>query len=202
MAHPKSHLDEKDRAAWKIFNVMFQCTVRALDTYSTDHLLLRGMVSTGSAASDKHTANAAVYREMTINGMVELFRSGAKVSVVNVADTKKIYDIVSEHLEDWKTYLQTQMNTRDAPFDDLVELDEFASVVYKHALPHFTREVANDFLGNSLAAQMKASIYRDFNQPTPGLMPDMPTTMPDKRDSLASAFKQHVVGDNGERKWS
>lgn len=202
MSHPKNNILEQNRAVWKLFNIMFSCTVRSVDNYSIDHLAMRGMIDSGSALKNKQTANALVYREMTINTMVELYKTGATVNIVNPADTKKIYEIVAEHLEDWKEYLRTQMNTGDAPIEDLILLDKFASIVYKHALPHFTREIAKTFIDGSAVAMMKADIMNAFGQASPGVVKEEETKMPDQRDSLAGAFKTYVRGNNGERKWS
>lgn len=204
MSNPTNKQNEKNTAAWKLFNCMFSCTVRALDTYSTDYLELRGTVTQQNSLKDRQAASAIIYREMTINTMLELFRSGAKISVLDPADTKKIYDIIAEHLEDWKEYLNTRLNTGDAPLDDLVELDRFATVVYKHAKSHFTKEIAATFFKNNLANLIQTNIKdKLFSEPANASDKPSESQIPDERESLAYAFKSHIKGStNGGRKWS
>ncbi len=81
-----------------------------------------------------------VTAEHTIDMMFEKWRRGVTIRVVNYNDTARIYRIIESHLETWLSFFRLAMNIGNAPIQDLIELDEFASVVYDNARNVLTNE--------------------------------------------------------------
>jgi hypothetical protein len=83
---------------------------------------------------------------------MEYWDQGVTVGIVNETDTKRIYEFISNHLLAWKQILDTGLNTRGAPLEDLVKLDQFANAVYRHARYQFTQEYVDSVLGRTIDA--------------------------------------------------
>jgi hypothetical protein len=62
--------------------------------------------------------------------MVELYRNGVPVIVPDREDVKKIYQHISDHIYAWKEFLTMGVNIGQAPIDDLILMDQFASTVH------------------------------------------------------------------------
>lgn len=148
---------EQRDSRWWIWNKLFRCRVSNIQSMSVDYLKQFGMPTSGDARYDKETAHEQVIRMLSINQMVEYFRSGITVGVCDVKDTKEIYEIIVRHLEAWKQKLHFELNVRAAPVDDLVLLDDFASAVYKHARHHFTRQYVSSLLAQRMSTTLRVT---------------------------------------------
>lgn len=170
---------EKDRdSSWYIFNQKFRCSVPHIDMRSSEHIKMFGMPSCGIKEIDRETASERIDTYLSINQMVEYFKRGALVGVRKVADTKIIYERITDHLNAWKLQLQNGLNNGDAPIDDLMLLDQFANAVYAHAKYQFTAEIIDSILlrqiggimplnRDSLIADMQKNRLRKENRDKP-----------------------------------
>jgi hypothetical protein len=140
---------------WKIWNEKFLCRIKNIDTMSTDYISMMGMPSSGDPEEDKRTANELVLRMFTINEMVDYFKKGVTIGVVNSSDTKAIYDLITEYLSVWRNYLEESMNIGNVPVDDLVLMDSFAVAVYAHAKYQFTKHTVDSIMARSLASTLQ-----------------------------------------------
>lgn len=131
---------DKQTAAWKIFHKRFHCRVKYVDMLSDKHINWYGMPSIGDPGIDGMMANQLIDRMLTINEMVEFFRSGVVIRLVKPANSKVIYELIKEHLNNWKVHLETNYSTREPPLDDLMLMDDFVRIIHKHAERHFTKE--------------------------------------------------------------
>lgn len=141
--------------AWYLWNRMFMCRVPFIHTMSMDYLQHFGMPSSGDAAIDRQTANELVVRMLSIHDMVEFYQRGVTIAVVQIKDTKIIYELITDHLNAWKRELEIALNTRNAPIDDLILFDKFANVVYRHAKYQFTEEIVESILHRKMAGAMR-----------------------------------------------
>lgn len=90
---------------------------------------------------NRHVESHFVDSELTIDAMFEMWRRGVSVRVKNYDDTAEIYDIIQYHLEQCSEAMRTGVNRRSPELmKDLVDLDEFASVVYKKASSVFSEQ--------------------------------------------------------------
>lgn len=144
---------EKRDTAWWIFNQLFQCRAQRIQLMSMDEMKEYGTPTSGLPEYDAQMRNERVDVMLTIAKMVEYWDQGITIGIANEKDTKQIYELIANHLEAWKHRLMTELNNRGAPLDDLVKLDKFASVVYRHAKFHFPK----DFVDSVLARQVSNS---------------------------------------------
>ena len=148
--------EDKRDTSYYIFHRLFMCRVKNIDTMSVDFIKMFGMPCSGDEQEDKATANELVIRMLSINQMLEYYQKGVTVHVVNYKDTKEIYERISDHLNAWKFKLNNDFHVRDAPVEDLLALDQFANVVYKHAVSQFTTKEADSIISRRVSGIMRA----------------------------------------------
>lgn len=128
---------------------------------SDDDIRTRGITTSGNNDIDRamHNNTASVYK--TIDDIFELHRKGVDVAVVKYEDTEKIYNAIQAHLGAWMNYLRNGVNLYNSPFDDLIELDQFANIVYDKAKFVFTPDAINDLKGgwNSLGIDLSPANF-------------------------------------------
>jgi len=139
--------EERD-TRYPIWYKRYKCRVKYIESLGIDKLREQGMPTIFDSGYDQVVANELVTRMLTINEMVEYYKNNVVIYVVNYNDTKVIYDEIMAHLNAWKHYLDTNlMADADAPIEDLILLDKFANIVYKHATYLFTDDYLNsDFI--------------------------------------------------------
>jgi hypothetical protein len=171
---------------------------------STDYIRHFGMSDSGYAEIDKEAANELVIRMLTINDMVtHYFSKGAPVRVSSIADTKIIYEYITDHLNAWKEKLEQGWHTRDAPIEDLILLDAFAMKVYQYAVHQFTTEIVDSLIARRLSSTLKVNrdnILKPKAVTTVtvnaiGEETEVEDTTP-KRESMADVFAQKRVSTN------
>jgi hypothetical protein len=121
-----------------------------------DEMREYGTPTSGDPDFDAQMRNERVDVMLTIagpNSMMHYWDQGITIGVVNEKDTKRIYEMIANHLDAWRHHLTTDLNNRGAPLDELIKLDKFASVVYAHAKFHFPK----DFVDSILARQVTQS---------------------------------------------
>ena len=117
----------------RIWGTLFKVKVPLVYSMSEDDIRNRGLPSTGDADVDAVMHNQLSITYKTIDAIFELYRNGATVAVVDYDDTRRIYEAIQEHLETWMRFMQYGIHLHQIPFDDLLELDAFANVVYDKA---------------------------------------------------------------------
>lgn len=120
----------KIRAIWEN---LYLVSLPELYLRTEEDMRARGTPTTGDSKLDRAMHNCYSKAYKTINQIFELYRLGVNVYVVNYADTEKIYYAIQAHLSSWVVYIQQGLNLYSTPFEDLLELDRFASVVYDKA---------------------------------------------------------------------
>jgi len=116
-----------------IWGWYYKIKAPALSSRTIEDVKRRGVLLTGNRKLDAELVDAFELQNKTIDQMVEYYRRGVPFSIVKVDDTKAIYDVVQEHLLAWKEALATMFNVRNAPLDDLVLMDQFATDIYAYA---------------------------------------------------------------------
>lgn len=124
MAHPQD-------TAVPIFKKLFMIRVPVTATRTEQDIKLFGTVFTGIEDIDRGHLNEWVTVMWTINRMVESYKKGIPIKVVNQNDSKVIYNHIQDHLSAWKVYKETGINLSKVPYDDLIDLDAFANQIYE-----------------------------------------------------------------------
>ena len=144
--------DQRD-TSWPIWNKIFKCRVPFMLSRSPEDIKFYGVRQSGEPTRDAQSKNELIIRYLTISQMVDLWRKGVPVYVMQRDDTKIIYDLISAHLEVWKNYVLTSLTPKAAPIEDLIDLDRFASTVYEHAKFHFDDTFQKSAIEKGVAGQ-------------------------------------------------
>ncbi len=116
-----------------IWEYYFKVRFSMLEARSIDHIKLLGVNISGNKDVDNDAYNELTVTYMTIDKMVDYFKQGVTIRVVNYDDTKTIYEYITLHLSAWKQQLYHGVNIGNAPVEDLLAMDYFASAIYEHA---------------------------------------------------------------------
>ncbi len=117
----------------RIWGDLYKVRVPLIYSMSEEDIRTRGLPSSGNEDIDKtmHYEPSITYK--TIDQTFEIYRAGGSVSIVDYDDTKHFYEAIQEHLETWLRFMQYGIHLHQIPFDDLLELDTFANIVYDKA---------------------------------------------------------------------
>ncbi len=186
-----------------------------LQTRSVEHIRRFGIRISEVEELDRQRNQEEILTQLNIDALFEHWRKGATIKVVNYNDTAEIYKTIHSHLVAWAEYLSTGINTGGAPLKDLLELDEFASVVYDKAVNVFTsaqrKSAIADNYQNVQAINFFNVLQRDtkqsdlsFQQTAPGVEVvriDNETGKPKlpERPSLKDLFNKEINALNGWR---
>lgn len=122
-----------------IFEKRYRVSVRQRDAISIEEQRAMGVTRTGDRKLDEMLDNSYQYVFLTIDDMVEMFRNGVEMTLTNSEDSKKIFEAISNHTGFWRSELKFSYNMGDAPVEDLILMEKFASAVYVHARFEFEK---------------------------------------------------------------
>ncbi len=141
---------EEHSVVWIIFNRKYLVSVPEM--YCTGKEVIRemGTLTTRDKKLDAALDMAPRRRYCTIAGMVSFFEEGAPVSLLDPKKSVEIYNLVLQHIRNWRYIIETYPDCDPPPVDDFILLDEFAKSV--HALALF---YTNDGSGSNFAKRLK-----------------------------------------------
>lgn len=187
----------------KIFDYLYRVRINYMLSRSVEDLRQNGTTVSGISSYDADIKNQMINMQLSIAQMVDYFAEGVPVYVVDVKDTKEIYESISSHIYAWKARLERGINIGEAPIEDLINMDRFANSVYAHA-----KFLICDDTEDSIFAQYMSKVQRlnhsNFfskriiaNQPSTsseniGDRFSEPNKEEEGRDSLAEFFKSRT----------
>ena len=125
----------------------YKVRVANIQARSIEDIIENGSYISGEEDFDHMAAWTRELRMINIVRMATLWNQKANIYLSDVKDSKKIYDAISKHLIAWRIFLTGSYNTViKPPVDDLLLLDQFASMIYEHAKWHFDDEFTSKFL--------------------------------------------------------
>jgi len=127
-----------------LFHKLFAIRVNDLARRSIGHIAQHGVMVTRNKEYDQNASKQLIMCMVPIVEMAKYHANGVAVYLVDPKDAKEIYEIVHKHVETWVNYLNEQFGVGDAPVDDLIILDEFASRVYPSAHRFFPNGKVED----------------------------------------------------------
>lgn len=146
MADPSQHT-----AAFKIFHYYYKCWIAQHYIVTNDLNMMFGIPTTGQREVDRELANSKMLVQLTINEMTEYFDRGANITLENQADAVTIYEIVHQHLHDWKQAASFEVSRMDIPVEDFRKLDAFAAEVFRLAKGQMKEAPKTGKLANKLS---------------------------------------------------
>lgn len=81
----------------------------------------------------------------SIAQMTEIIQDGFQVSLVRPHDAEEMFNLIVQHLKNWKEVTKKFPNNANPPFEDLILLDSVAGLLY----PHLPEKEKGDSLKNS-----------------------------------------------------
>ncbi len=121
-----------DKTTPLIFDDRYMIRVPAFATRSELEIKLFGVVRTGNPYVDQGHLDEIVTVMWSIERMVEASKKGIPIRIIKFTDAKIIFENITRHLKAWKNYKENGININKIPFDDLIALDEFATMIYGH----------------------------------------------------------------------
>ena len=119
-----------------IWSNLYRVSIKYKDSLSIDNIRQFGLPTVGDDGLDFDMWNQPLHVMITINDMVEYFKSGTTVTMHDNLDAERIYRIINNYLLAWREQLDRGLNIGDAPYDDLVLLDEFAVMLHPVAVTY------------------------------------------------------------------
>lgn len=118
---------------YDLWFIRYQCRVPFIQTLSIEQLEEDGLPTSG----DKHHDHAMQWEprlmSIPIHRMAELWAAGANIALINKTDAPKIFEAISKHLHAWKDHIANSYHPNKPPYEDLLVLDQFATIMYDHA---------------------------------------------------------------------
>jgi hypothetical protein len=192
----------KHSAAYKIFYYEWDVLVPHMFVYSDNYVRVAGIVSS-RPDYDARLPNQMIGGRYTIVQMAKLMDEGATIQLQNPEDAKAIYDMVSEHLEDWSAHLinGSAFESSKVPLQDLMTLSQMADVLYGFAARYFRNEPARGKLARRLSqirGRSKVGSGRKYVDPNAPIPESERDQMPNHNQSSQNIL-QHGGGRNS---WS
>ena len=117
-----------------IWDHYYEIRIPAIHAASEYELQVKhAMGSTGNRLLDEQIKTEWRYLHRTISDMVDLFKKGIPIVLVNYKDSEAIYCSIQAHIEAMAQAVKNQINIRKIPYEDLIAMDEFAHTVYNYA---------------------------------------------------------------------
>lgn len=149
----------------KLWDDLYKVRIPYMRSRSIKDIRERGTVVSGIPAYDNDINNQMLTTMINISTMVDYFKEGVPVRVVDPSDCKAIYEAISAHIYAWKSILERGINIGGAPIEDLITLDRFANTVYEHAKYQFTADTANSIFAQHLSGIQRINAQNFFNKP-------------------------------------
>lgn len=145
--------------------------------------------TTGFAKHDNSLIGMRAQCYMPISRMATIFDKGYMVALVKSEDAKTVYEYIQYHLEGWMKVMTGGLNAVQAPYDDLMVLDRFATAVYGVAAHQYGTPDTQTAFGRFMA-QFKHLSADAFNtEVMEAKAPDEPNIKP--RIDLQEALLAH-----------
>jgi len=170
-----------------IFERKYEIRIRMIDNVSIEEVEFYGMYTSGDKELDNELQNELIVRWLSINEMVEYFKRGKPFRITHVKDTEEIYGFIHQYLLSWKLKLENSVNIGNAPVDDLIALDQMASLIHGYACEHMKVEKSQSSLMNYFA-----SVGLGRKSQVSHTEPEATQTR--RHESLAEIFSEAVMG--------
>lgn len=183
-------LTELERTGAPIWDNIYQVRMSYRDSLNTESVKQFGLASSGNEYFDQQMMNDQVTVMINIDKIAEYFRRGVIVSVCRWADLESMYNIINKYLATWHNLFERAVNVCDAPTEDLLLLDQLATVLFEQSrrfngvrLPE--RTLFTNQLGAT--ASSRTSLFRNIEEDTLDVAQQAET-----HSSYARSFKRMV----------
>lgn len=146
---------------WRIWHTRIPVKMSIIQGMSEEEVRTFGLRVSGDEEWNKIAPNEMVHREMTVNEMIEKWKEGAEIYIIDRKDTIRIYEWIHAHLKMWMDYLKWEGNVHVAPFDDLMLMDQFCNKIHEYARFEFkAKETTSSFM-DAIRSQNRIALSRE-----------------------------------------
>ena len=185
-----------------IWDWYFKVSVPYMQTRSVEDIRQFGARLSDVPEVDKDINNQFMTTMKTIAQMIDLYKEGVTIRVIDPNDITTIYECVSKHIYAWREQINTKVNIGDAPLQDLILMDEFAHSIYPNAKYDFTIDPITSITTDALNAvtpinanNLFAKPLSHLNKPTDTIRINQDDAEVMERDSLGSFFKDKLTNN-------
>ncbi|BDD79463.1 hypothetical protein [Burkholderia phage FLC8] len=143
-----------DDPRYPLWGRVWLCKVPRIARFGTAYLERYGLHTSGNQNVDRELMKQQAPVYIPIAQMVEYYHEHTMVSIVKRDDTKAIYEICQDYTFDWAKRIQSTVFNHNVPFEDLVQIDEFAEAVYQYAGHEYGEEFARTFIPEGLQREI------------------------------------------------
>lgn len=127
-----AHDTDEHTPAFKIFHYYIECMIPASFANQNKNALTGSLVY-NSPEQEESASHEMVARRHTVAELIQYHRRGATIILRNPEDAVKIYGWLRDHLADARQRVQFGVNVGNLPIEDLTDMDDFATMVYRIA---------------------------------------------------------------------
>lgn len=131
--------EQRTDAGYRVFHDRWNIQIPDIYTYSQKFIEEAGLVTSMDRETDRAMRMSVKSMYICIAGMAIYHEEGAPMRLTDPHDAVPIYEVLTQHLNDWKWVLETQLNIPEPPMKDLEMFDRFAAAVYPLAAQFTTR---------------------------------------------------------------
>lgn len=194
MASFESSYKDTTVALWEI---LYEVRLSDIGSRNLEELKMFGHPVSGIKEIDMYLKHNPIDRWMCIADMVDYYREGIPIRLINHSDTKEIYEAITEHIYAWRNVCEYGVNQNNAPLEDLVWMDQFAEKVYGHASNYIDKSVREHLVMSDFGGGHELNAMNIFTNVeeilsgkpvTPGISVFNKIEEPPKRESLMEFF--------------
>lgn len=172
---------------------------RHFEAVSEDRIARFGTRVSGIGEIDREIERYMVESELSINQMLEFHRKGSIIRLINYDDSAEIYEIIQRHLIHAMEHIRSSVNGYDKDLlKDLIELDQFATVVYDKAKSIFTDRERAALYSNTLGKLQTLNYFNILKNRTYSTIDNVKVTKNGETKTMVSQH-QHTNGEVKER---
>jgi len=203
------------QAKQKFEEYLFKVSVPYIYTLSEEDIMLYGIYQSGNKQIDKDAHKQMTNVYIPTKMILEHFKNGATIRLVNANDIKDIYSTIQEYLEAWRGMLSHGINLSEAPADDLLELDRLAEEIFSRAKYYFGGDEVESVLTMHLNGINRVHSSNFFNESVNTVISNRGNNVVERngvttvnphdstpeleRDSLTDFFKQKMYSTRFRR---
>lgn len=123
-------------AAWRLFNLPYECMASPLIRVTTDYLANKEYITnvTGDREVDKLAYGRMDKTRLNAAAIAMFIGDGHAIGLIHVKDCVQIYHDVQEHLNDWRDQCNFSMHAGEFPeIEELQLFENLALEMYEHA---------------------------------------------------------------------
>lgn len=187
----------KPTAAQRLFTQPFLCSIPDIYFYGEKVIAEVGLYSTGDKKMDLGQRMELRDVYLTIAGMAIHHEEGTPIRFKQPEQAIEIYDLIVEHLRNWKRVVDVEFNYGRVPIDDLRCFENFALAIFPLASqftsqPRSGFEKVDSFTKRSLDRLSSRLRKKGEDQQEPGQAPTVIKVEPIKpmTDILARRYRE------------